>query len=179
MASQFLVHFLFVFAVAISTVKCNREADALSALKNALVDPKGVLQSWDATLGDPCSWFHVTCNGDSKVTRLDLGNYGLQGSLVPQLGSLGNLQYLEIHSNQINGSIPVELGNLSNLLSLDLYKNQLSGSIPDSLGNLKALRFMRLNDNLLTGTVPESVKALKRGNLRILNVTNNHLSGSA
>ncbi|XP_031261135.1 leucine-rich repeat protein 1-like [Pistacia vera] len=92
----------------------------------------------------PLSWFHVTCNDDNKVTRL------------------------EIYSNQINGSIPAELGSLTNLLSLDLYKNQLSGPIPDSLGNLKALLFMRLNDNKLTGTVPQSVKALTNGSLRIL-----------
>ncbi|XP_031282185.1 leucine-rich repeat protein 1-like [Pistacia vera] len=151
--------------------------DALSALKSALVDPQGALQSWDPNLVDPCTWFHVTCNDDNKVTRLDLGAYGLQGSLVPQLGSLANLQYLEIYRNQISGSIPAELGNLANLLSLDLYENQLSGPIPDSLGNLKALVFMRLNDNKLTGTVPESVKALTNGNLRILNVTNNQLSG--
>ncbi|KAJ0037540.1 hypothetical protein Pint_23786 [Pistacia integerrima] len=174
MASQLLVHFLFVFAVAIATVKCNVEVDALSALKSALVDPQGALQSWDPNLVDPCTWFHVTCNDDNKVTRLDLGAYGLQGSLVPQLGSLANLQYLEIYRNQISGSIPAELGNLANLLSLDLYENQLSGPIPDSLGNLKALVFMRLNDNKLTGTVPASVKALTNGNLRILTSVSLH-----
>ncbi|KAJ0007411.1 hypothetical protein Pint_30384 [Pistacia integerrima] len=128
----------------------------------------------EATL--PLSWFHVTCNNDNKVTRLDLGNYGFQGSLVPQLGSLPNLQYLEIYSNQINGSIPAELGNLTNLLSLDLYENQLSGPIPDLLGHLKALLFMRLNDNKLTGTVPQSVKALTNGNLRILIGLKRHLT---
>ncbi|KAJ0007072.1 hypothetical protein Pint_30379 [Pistacia integerrima] len=101
---------------------------------------------------------------------MDLGNYGFQGSLVPQLGSLANLQYLEIYSNQINGSIPADLRNLTNSLSLDLYENQLSGPIPDSLGNLKALLFMRLNNNKLTGTVPQSVKALTNGNLRILDI---------
>ncbi|KAJ0007893.1 hypothetical protein Pint_30410 [Pistacia integerrima] len=120
----------------------------------------------EATL--PLSWFHVKCAGDNKVTRLDLGNYGFQGSLVPQLRSLPNLQYLEIYSNQINGSIPAELGNLTKLLSFDLYENQLSGPIPDSLGNLKALLFMRFNDNKLAGTVPQSVKALTNEILRIL-----------
>ncbi|XP_044491054.1 leucine-rich repeat protein 1-like [Mangifera indica] len=177
MASQFLVHCLFVFAVAISTVKCNHESDALSALRKSLVDPNGKLESWDATLVDPCTWIHVTCNQDNKVTRLDLGNFGLGGSLVPELGSLGDLEYLEMYQNNITGSIPTELGNLSNLISLDLYENELSGSIPDSLGMLKALRFMRLNNNQLTGKLPESVKTLTKGNLKILDVSNNHLSG--
>ncbi|KAJ0076089.1 hypothetical protein Patl1_34818 [Pistacia atlantica] len=108
----------------------------------------------------PLSWFHVTCNNDNESHKA--------GSLVPQLGTLPNLQYLEIYSNQINGSIPAELGNLTNLLSLDLYENQLSGPIPGSLGNLKGLLFMRFNNNKLTGTVTQSVQALTNGNLRIL-----------
>ncbi|MCH95421.1 brassinosteroid insensitive 1-associated receptor kinase 1-like, partial [Trifolium medium] len=68
--------------------------DALNALKSNLNDPNNVLQSWDATLVNPCTWFHVTCNGDNSVTRVDLGNADLSGTLVTQLGDLSNLQYL-------------------------------------------------------------------------------------
>ncbi|KAF0917454.1 hypothetical protein E2562_020571 [Oryza meyeriana var. granulata] len=46
------------------------EGDALYALRRALSDPRGVLQSWDPTLVNPCTWFHVTCNRDGRVTRL-------------------------------------------------------------------------------------------------------------
>jgi hypothetical protein len=48
----------------------NLEGDALYALRQALADPRGVLQSWDPTLVNPCTWFHVTCNRDGRVTRL-------------------------------------------------------------------------------------------------------------
>jgi hypothetical protein len=47
--------------------------DALTQLKNSLSsgDPaNNVLQSWDATLVTPCTWFHVTCNPENKVTRV-------------------------------------------------------------------------------------------------------------
>ncbi|KAL4580844.1 hypothetical protein LXL04_017049 [Taraxacum kok-saghyz] len=114
----------------------NAEGDALIALKIKLADPNNVLQSWDQTLVNPCTWYHVTCNLQNSVTRLDLGNANLTGQLVPQLGELAKLQYLELFGNKITGKIPNELGNLTKLVSLDLYMNRLKGHIPSTLGNL-------------------------------------------
>ncbi|XP_031282209.1 leucine-rich repeat protein 1-like [Pistacia vera] len=153
MASQALVSFLFAFDIVITTVRCNSEGDVLSSWKATLVDPNNVLQSWDPTLVNPCNWFHVTCNSKNSVTRVDLGNAGLHGPLVPQLGNLTNLQYLEVFENNITGSIPDEIGHLTSLVSLDLYNNKLSGPIPATLGNLKSLRFMNVANNSLAGTV--------------------------
>ena len=48
---------------------CNT-GDALNALKVQLSDPNNVLQSWDPTLVNPCTWYHVTCNNENSVTRL-------------------------------------------------------------------------------------------------------------
>lgn len=48
----------------------NGEGDALYSLRRSLSDPDGVLQSWDPTLVNPCTWFHITCNGDNRVTRV-------------------------------------------------------------------------------------------------------------
>ncbi|KAK6924331.1 Leucine-rich repeat-containing N-terminal, plant-type, partial [Dillenia turbinata] len=67
--------------------------DALNALKTNLADPNNFLQSWDATHVNPCTRFHVTCDSDNSVTRVDLGNANLSGRLVPQLGQLPNLLY--------------------------------------------------------------------------------------
>ncbi|KAK1307618.1 Somatic embryogenesis receptor kinase 1 [Acorus calamus] len=86
----------------------------------------------------------------------DLGNAALAGTLVPQLGQLKNLQYLELYSNNISGLIPSDLGNLTNLVSLDLYLNNFSGPIPDTLGNLSKLRFLDLSNNHLSGSVPSN-----------------------
>ncbi|KAJ0037539.1 hypothetical protein Pint_23785 [Pistacia integerrima] len=148
-------------------------------LESHLVDPNNVLQSWDPTLVNPCTWFHVTCNSENSVTRVDLGNAGLHGPLVPQLGNLTNFQYLEVFENNISGSIPDEIGHLTSLVSLDLYNNKLSGPIPATLGNLKSLRFMRLNNNNLSGILPaEVIRLITFGNLRVLNVANNSLAGT-
>ncbi|XP_073277964.1 BRASSINOSTEROID INSENSITIVE 1-associated receptor kinase 1-like isoform X3 [Primulina huaijiensis] len=140
--------------VQFSRVSANAEGDALNALKSNLADPNNVLQSWDPTLVNPCTWFHVTCNNDNSVTRVDLGNANLSGTLSPQLGLLPNLQYLELYSNIITGRIPSELGNLTSLVSLDLYLNSLIGPIPDTLGKLQKLRFFDLSNNQLTGRIP-------------------------
>ncbi|KAK6121021.1 hypothetical protein DH2020_045240 [Rehmannia glutinosa] len=158
-----------------SRVSANGEGDALNALRNSLADPNNVLSSWDPTLVNPCTWFHVTCNSDNSVTRVDLGNANLSGQLVPQLGQLQNLQYLELYSNNISGRIPSELGNLTNLVSLDLYMNSLSGPIPDTLSRLQRLRFLRLNNNSLNGQIPVSLTTITT--LQVLDLSNNRLTG--
>ncbi|CAH9105780.1 unnamed protein product [Cuscuta epithymum] len=127
----------------------NEEVDALYVMKTALQDPRNVLQSWDHTLVVPCNWFHITCGGvkdlpecDNKVTRIDLGNVGLSGTLVPNLQNLKCLQYLELYGNAITGTMPEEFGNLTNLVSLDLYDNQLTGQIPQTLDKCRNLIFL-------------------------------------
>ncbi|XP_010250578.1 PREDICTED: somatic embryogenesis receptor kinase 1-like [Nelumbo nucifera] len=154
----------------------NLEGDALFALRRALKDPANVLQSWDPTLVNPCTWFHVTCDGDNRVTRLDLGNANLSGKLVPELGRLEHLQYLELYRNKLRGPIPKEIGALKSLLSLGLYHNNLSGPIPPSLSRLTNLKFLRLNGNSLTGRIPRDLTTLP--NLKIIDVSNNDLCGS-
>ncbi|KAI8020768.1 Leucine-rich repeat protein 1 [Camellia lanceoleosa] len=154
----------------------NEEGDALYALRRAVKDPNNVLHSWDPTLVDPCTWFLVTCDSANRVTRLDLGNAKLSGNLVPELGKLQHLQYLELYMNNLVGPIPKEVGGLKSLLSLDLYHNNLTGPIPSSLSTLSNLRFLRLNSNRLTGRIPRELSKL--GNLKILNVSNNDLCGT-
>nr|XP_016511692.1 PREDICTED: uncharacterized protein LOC107828830 [Nicotiana tabacum] len=78
-----------------------KTGDALNSLKTNLADPISVLQRWDPTLVNPCTWFHVICNLENSVTRVDLGNANLSGQLVPQLGQLQKLQYFFL-CNRVN-----------------------------------------------------------------------------
>ncbi|XP_039017454.1 leucine-rich repeat protein 1-like [Hibiscus syriacus] len=183
---------LWAFSVSLALIPSafgNSEGDALYTLRKSLVDPDNVLHSWDPNLVNPCTWFHVTCNQDSRVTRVDLGNSNLSGHLVPELGKLEHLQesvcsfpfnlcpllpLAELYKNNIQGTIPVELGNLNSLISLDLYNN-ISGTIPRSLGKLKHLVFLRLNDNKLTGPIPRELGGVS--SLKVVDVSNNDLCG--
>ncbi|KAL0929130.1 hypothetical protein M5K25_001072 [Dendrobium thyrsiflorum] len=169
---------LLVVAITLfaSFASSNSEGDALYALRRGLSDPENVLQSWDRTLVNPCTWFHITCNQDNRVTRLDLGNSNLFGQLVPDLGKLEHLQYLELYKNDIQGTIPAELGNLKNLISLDLYNNNISGSIPQALGKMKSLVFLRLNNNKLSGRIPRELAEVS--SLKVVDVSNNNLCGT-
>ncbi|KAL8095159.1 leucine-rich repeat protein 1-like [Apium graveolens] len=167
---------LVALMVMLTAVNGNSEGDALYAFRNSLTDPDNVLDSWDPTLVNPCTWFHVTCNQDNHVTRLDLGNTNLSGHLVPELGTLEHLQYLELYKNNIQGTIPNELGNLKSLISLDLYNNNLTGIIPSTLGKLQSLVFLRLNDNHLVGRIPREL--VNVSNLKVVDVSSNDLCGT-
>ncbi|KAH0896098.1 hypothetical protein BRARA_B00924 [Brassica rapa] len=173
---ELLVASLTLTFALIQLVEANSDGDALYALRQSLSDPDHVLQSWDQNLVNPCTWFHVSCNQDSRVTRVDLGNSNLSGHLTPELGKLEHLQYLELYKNNIQGTIPSELGNLKSLISLDLYNNNLTGQIPTSLGKLKSLVFLRLNDNRLTGSIPRELTKIP--SLKVFDVSNNDLCGT-
>ncbi|KAL1813431.1 hypothetical protein ACET3Z_023496 [Daucus carota] len=165
-----------VLTVILTVVNGNIEGDSLYAFRHSLTDPDNVLDSWDPTLVNPCTWFHITCNQDNHVTRVDLGNTNLSGLLVPELGKLEHLQYLELYKNNIQGTIPNELGNLKSLISLDLYNNNLTGIIPPTLGKLKSLVFLRLNDNHLVGRIPREL--VNVSTLKVVDVSSNNLCGT-
>ncbi|XP_010939108.1 leucine-rich repeat protein 2 [Elaeis guineensis] len=171
----FLVSFLLLLAAS-PAISTNSEGAVLRALKARLSDPSNVLQSWDASLVNPCTWFHVTCDAHNRVIRLDLGNSNVSGPLAPELGHLQDLQYLELYGNNFEGRIPEELGNLKSLISMDLYGNRLEGGIPKSFAKLKSLRFLRLNNNKLSGSIPRELVTLS--NLKIFDVSNNDLCGT-
>ncbi|KAJ3697875.1 hypothetical protein LUZ61_001580 [Rhynchospora tenuis] len=168
---------LLLVLSATSPVICsNLEGDALHALRTKLSDPNNVLESWDPTLINPCTWFHVTCDNNYRVIRLDLGNSNISGPLGAEIGHLEHLQFLELYRNNFEGKMPDELGNLKSIISIDLSENNLHGAIPKSLSKLKTLRFLRLNDNKLSGPIPRELSLLS--NLKALDLSNNDLCGT-
>ncbi|CAL0316352.1 unnamed protein product [Lupinus luteus] len=167
---------LLLLQFPLPSLSTNFEGNALHALRTKLSDPNNVLHSWDPTLVNPCTWFHVTCDSNNHVIRLDLGNSNISGVLSPELGQLHHLQYLELYNNDFTGKIPEELGNLKSLISMDLYGNKFEGKIPKSFGKLKSLKFLRLDNNKLTGSIPRELTHL--ANLKIFNVSNNDLCGT-
>ncbi len=130
------------------------------------------------TFNDPgteCSWFGVECDGADRVIRLSLEGNGLDGSIPPQIGQLGNLETLDLRNNQLQGEIPTEVGLLGQLQNLYLAANQLTGQIPPEIGGLASLRSLILTSNQLTGGIPPEIGQLNL--LQGLLLLGNRLSG--
>ena len=126
------------------------------------------------TNDSPCIWAGITCNG-GHIVSLDLRDDLISGSIPPELGDLGFLNFLRLDENYLTGNIPPELGDLSNLQLLRLDHNNLSGTIPSELGNLTDLVRLELQRNQLSGSIPSSLGDLL--SLEHLNLSNNELSG--
>ncbi|MEJ2629328.1 MAG: immunoglobulin domain-containing protein, partial [bacterium] len=110
------------------------------------------------------------------MTKIDLEDNQLQGSLPPEIGNLIALRQIYLINNQLSGAIPSTLGDLLQLERLYLHENQLTDSIPSALGNLSQLISLQLGDNQLSGTVPKEIFNLTY--LTTLSLYENNLFGS-
>ena len=105
-------------------------------LANALRGEGGEGLNWgpDTPMAE---WVGVTVDPESKrVTRLDLRDLDLQGTIPAALANLTGLERLWLSGNHLTGEIPLEMGGLSNLEWVTLRGNQFTGCLPDEFRNL-------------------------------------------
>ena len=91
---------------------------ALTALYNATDGANwttGTHWTSDMALGE---WHGVTANSDGRVTRLELADNGLAGTLPAALGDLSELEQLDLSDNDLSGALPSQLANLTSLTAL-------------------------------------------------------------
>ncbi|XP_021887330.1 probable LRR receptor-like serine/threonine-protein kinase At4g30520 isoform X2 [Carica papaya] len=173
--SLLYLFFLCSVTCSLSYEARNPEVEALTSIKNALNDPRGVLNNWDEDSVDPCSWAMITCSSENLVVGLGAPSQSLSGTLAAAIGNLTNLRQVLLQNNNISGEIPPELGSLSRLQTLDLSNNRFSRAIPSALGQLNSLQYLRLNNNSLSGPFPVSLAKLPQ--LAFLDLSYNNLSG--
>ena len=89
-----------------------------------------------------------------NLNFLDLSYSNLSGNILSTLGELEGLQRLHLRDNNIGGNIPQELFQLRKLGDLLLSNKKISGSIPDCIGNLSVLQKLNLSHNGLTSSIP-------------------------
>ena len=129
---------VFLLTAATSQSPCTEAIDAADCealifgeLGDVLRGEGGGTLNW--SIETPISeWTGVTIDPDTKrVTRIDLRNLDLRGTIPASLGLLTGLERLWLSGNQLTGDIPTELGNLFNLEWIALRGNQLTGCVPD------------------------------------------------
>ena len=135
-------------------------------------------------------WEGVGLGGTPRrVTRLNLSNAGLNGTIPSVLGRLSMLTSLNLRSNDgLTGEIPNALGNLGNLRVLNLHSNSHTGAVPD-LRSATRLEELYLPNNAdynadgskvqgsgLTGQIPTWLNDMT--NMRELWLWGNDLNGS-
>ncbi|KAF8714078.1 hypothetical protein HU200_028075 [Digitaria exilis] len=144
-------------------------------------------------------------DGLMSLQSLDVSGNSLSGPLPAGLKGLKSLVVLNLSRNAFAKGIPAGLGLLVNLQSLDLSWNQLDGGVDwkfliessvahvDFSGNLltsttpKELKFLadisetvlylNLSNNKLTGSLIDGVELSTFGRLKVLDLSNNQLSG--
>ncbi|KAJ3069788.1 hypothetical protein HDU98_007155 [Podochytrium sp. JEL0797] len=72
------------------------------------------------------------------LVQVILANLGLQGTIPPMLGNLGQMMVLDLSGNSLVGAIPPQLASCTNLQQIDLQNNKLTGAIPPALAHLLA-----------------------------------------
>ncbi|XP_048140723.1 probable LRR receptor-like serine/threonine-protein kinase At3g47570 [Rhodamnia argentea] len=98
------------------------------------------------------------------------------GEIPGEIGSLVNLDHLNMYANKFSSEVPSNFGNLQNLGALLLTDNNLGGTIPTSLGNLTKLITLGLAWNNFHGEIPSHLS--KCQSLQWLDLSNNNLSGT-
>ena len=106
------------------------------------------------------SWYGVTTNGDGRVTRLELDDNGLRGTLPAALGDLSELERLNLEDNALRGTLPSALANLTNLTSLLLNESRaLTGPLPDGLRELTDLATVQIQHTELCAPEDDTFQA--------------------
>ena len=126
--------------------------------------------NWDSSTAIG-SWDGLTTGGTpAHVTKVELDDEDLTGTIPTELGSLSELTHLDLSGNSLTGEILRKLGQLDNLVEIRLSGNSLTGEIPRKLGQLDNLVEIRLSGNSLTGCIPQGLKDVTTNDLSSLSL---------
>ncbi|KFK45034.1 hypothetical protein AALP_AA1G335600 [Arabis alpina] len=169
----------------------------MQSLKSSLNLTKDI----DWSNPNPCKWESVQCDGSNRVTRIQLKQKGIHGTLPSNLQTLTELTVLELFLNQISGPIP-DLSGLTRLQKLNLHDNLFtsvpknlffgmsslqevflennpftSWEIPDTIKEATSLQNLTLSNCSITGKIPDFFGSQTLPSLTNLKLSQNYLYG--
>jgi Leucine-rich repeat (LRR) protein len=168
---------MILAGLAVAAIPASERA-ALVALYNATEGASWTTNTgWLGAAGTECEWYGITCDeGDNHVTRLDMPNNNMVGTLPPEIGQLTALEFLRLSQNSLAGDIPVELWNLGQCKVLMLGSNDFTGSLPAAVENMASLESLQMQINELTGPLPSQLGNLPE--LNYLDLAYNNIDGA-
>ncbi|XP_055815777.1 receptor protein kinase TMK1-like [Solanum dulcamara] len=130
------------------------DAAVMQELKKRISPPSSL--NWDGP--DPCKWGNVRCTKDGRVTRIQVGDQGMKGSLPPNMNNLTELIVFEVQRNALTGALP-SFSGLNSLQSILLNNNGFTSIPSDFFDGMTNLQSVYLDYNPFSPwSVPESLK---------------------
>ncbi|PRP89323.1 hypothetical protein PROFUN_02197 [Planoprotostelium fungivorum] len=176
MLERLLLSLCIIFFV---TAQRGEDAVTLSKLQGVYRSNGG--QQWTSSLNwtldtgaDYCTFYGVTCDVNGNLQGLNLSSNNVQGEFRGNLSSLNYLTSLDLSSNSMDGVVPSSLCTLTNLVYLSLSNNLFEGDVPPCIAQMTSLQYLDLSFNVFTG----SMDAAYAPNLMQLSLGRNIFSGS-
>uniref|UniRef100_A0A0D9WYM4 Leucine-rich repeat-containing N-terminal plant-type domain-containing protein n=1 Tax=Leersia perrieri TaxID=77586 RepID=A0A0D9WYM4_9ORYZ len=94
------------------------------------------------------------------VILSSLYNNNLTGELPRKLGSVSDLENVDVWTNSLSGPIQPHMCKRGALRQLFMPENNFSGEIPATYANCTTLELYGVKDNSMSGDVPEGLWAL-------------------
>ncbi|CAA0825397.1 Leucine-rich receptor-like protein kinase family protein [Striga hermonthica] len=114
-----------------------------------------------------------------NVQVLDLSRNRLTGPIPEETAQFLRLNYLNLSRNSLIGPLPKVVTSFPKLTVLDLSFNRLDGPLLTALFTRSTLEELHLQSNRFTGSVDFSPSSAGDfPNLRVLDLSDNHLNGS-
>ncbi|CAI9096819.1 OLC1v1033040C1 [Oldenlandia corymbosa var. corymbosa] len=148
------VNYVTLLAVVQSQPSSGNDAAVMIQLRKNLNPPSSL--GWDDP--DPCNWNHVQCV-NKRVTRIQIGDKQLSGSLPENLNSLTSLEIFEVYLNSLSGPLP-SLSGLSSLQRIMVRDNNFSSIPHDFFDGLTSLQTVVLDKNPFSAwVIPDGIQA--------------------
>ncbi|KAF8107970.1 hypothetical protein N665_0116s0167 [Sinapis alba] len=136
------VMFCFLCSIALVYAQPSPDLATMNALRDSLKFPKGF--SW--TGPDPCKWSGLQCDSSKRITRIQIGNKGISGTLTSDLNTLSSLTVFEVMGNKLTGDIP-SLAGLTALETINAHDNSFTSISVDVFTGLTSLQHVFLDHN--------------------------------
>ncbi|KAF2318869.1 hypothetical protein GH714_011300 [Hevea brasiliensis] len=121
---------------------------------------------------------HCLGNFNNYLLVLHLGMNNFQGSIPTSFSRDNSFRYLNFNGNQLGGRIPSSIAHCKNLEILDIGNNKIDDTFPFFLETITQLQVLVLPSNKLHGFLKGAIADCSFYELRILDMSNNSLSGT-